>query len=65
MSESKIKQEFSNLIAKREKSNPRTPGAQLSVCLPVELKKQLMVQAYAEGISMTKFVINILNQKLK
>ena len=49
----------------REKSNPRTPGAQLSVCLPAELKKQLMVQAYAEGISMTKFVINILNQKLK
>lgn len=48
-----------------EKSNPRTPGAQLSVCLPVELKKHLMVQAYAEGISMTKFVIKLLNQNLK
>jgi predicted HicB family RNase H-like nuclease len=65
MSESKIKEEFSKLIAKRQKSNPRTPGAQLSVCLPVELKKHLMVQAYAEGISMTKFVIKLLNQNLK
>jgi len=65
MSESKIKKEFSKLIAKREKSNPRTPGAQLSVCLPVELKKQIQIQAYAENISMTKFVIKILKTNLK
>lgn len=47
-----------------EKSNPRTPGAQLSVCLPVELKKQIRIQAFAEGMSITKFVIKILKSNL-
>jgi len=48
-----------------EKSCPRTPGVQLSVCLPAELKKQIRIQAHAEGTSITKFVIKILNQNLK